>query len=75
MGLLPIESTSKIDAENVLHYWGVNDLKAMKTKLLNLAAELHEDITNVGGLIELMSVRDPWGNVIGFIYNPEFKLP
>jgi len=21
------------------------------------------------------SVKDPWGNIIGLIYNPEFRLP
>jgi lactoylglutathione lyase len=29
---------------------------------------------NVGGEIVVASVRDPWGNVIGLIYNPEFTL-
>ncbi len=30
---------------------------------------------NVGGEIVIASVKDPWGNIIGLIYNPEFRLP
>ncbi len=29
----------------------------------------------VGGELMTGSVKDPWGNIIGLIYNPEFKLP
>jgi len=37
------------------------------------AAE-HEKPRNVGGEIVVASVIDPWGNIIGLIYNPEFNL-
>jgi lactoylglutathione lyase len=30
--------------------------------------------TNVGGDIVTATVKDPWGNVVGIIYNPEFKV-
>jgi hypothetical protein len=30
---------------------------------------------NVGGSLMVASVKDPWDNVIGLIYNPDFKLP
>jgi lactoylglutathione lyase len=29
---------------------------------------------NECGEIVTASVKDPWGNVIGIIYNPEFRL-
>ena len=29
---------------------------------------------NVGGEIIVASVYDPWKNIIGIIYNPDFKL-
>ena len=29
---------------------------------------------NVGGDVVVASVKDPWGNVIGLIYNPDFAL-
>ncbi len=30
--------------------------------------------TNVGGEISVATMNDAWGNAIGLIYNPEFKL-
>jgi lactoylglutathione lyase len=40
-----------------------------------LGATGHESPQTVGGEIVVASVKDPWGNIIGIIYNPEFKLP
>lgn len=62
-------------AENVVTYWGVNEVNEMYERLLSLGAITHEPPTNVGGEIVVASVKDPWGNCIGLIYNPEFKLP
>ena len=42
-------------------------------KLKN-GAEPHVTPENVGGDIEVATVVDPWGNVVGLIYNPSFKL-
>jgi lactoylglutathione lyase len=36
---------------------------------------VHEAPQNVGGEIMVASVKDPWDNILGLIYNPEFKLP
>jgi len=38
-----------------------------------LGAIAHEEPHNVGGEISVASVKDPWGNIIGIIYNPDFK--
>jgi len=74
LGLMPEKYTSdKLD--NVLSYWGVDDLKSSYQRLLDLGGKFHEAPINVGGEIEMASVLDPWNNVIGIIYNPEFKLP
>jgi lactoylglutathione lyase len=66
------EGTPK--ADNVLTYWGVNDIDASVKHFLSLGATEHEAPMNVGGEIITASVKDPWGNVLGLIYNPEFKL-
>ena len=42
---------------------------------MKLGATMHEKPNNVGGELMVASVKDPWNNVIGFIYNPAFKLP
>ena len=74
LGLLP-EGTGSSTADNVLSYWGVADIQKSYDKLISLGATEHEKPTNVGGEIVTATVRDPWGNVIGIIFNPEFKLP
>jgi lactoylglutathione lyase len=74
LGLLPEEnSTSKGD--NVMSYWGVDNIQKTYEHLINLGATPHEKPTNVGGELMVASVFDPWQNVIGIIYNPYFKLP
>ncbi len=72
LGLLPQESESTAIADNIMSYWGVEDIQASYQHLLALGASSHEIPTNVGGPLMVASVRDPWGNVIGIIYNPAF---
>ena len=60
---------------NVLSYWGVEDIGGAVARFIELGAAPDSDPVNVGGDIMVASVKDPWGNVIGLIYNPEFKLP
>lgn len=73
LGLMPeTYSSSKID--NVLSYWGVDNVEDTYQRLLILGGVSHEAPVNVGGEIMMASVLDPWNNVLGIIYNPEFKL-
>lgn len=73
LGLLPEEGhTSK--AENVMSYWGVEDIHDTYNRLIQLGAIEHETPTNYGGELMVASVKDPWNNAIGFIFNPYFKL-
>lgn len=74
LGLLPEEHTSS-KGDNVMSYWGVEDIHKSYRKLIELGATKHEEPTNVGGELMVASVFDPWQNVIGIIYNPYFKLP
>jgi predicted enzyme related to lactoylglutathione lyase len=74
LGLMPEEGASA-KGDNVLAYWGVEHVEAEYSRLLALGAKEHEAPQNVGGDIMVASVIDPWGNVIGLIYNPHFKLP
>ena len=63
------------EKNQVVAYWGVEDIKKTYDKLMGLGAIAHEEPHNVGGEISVASVKDPWGNIIGIIYNPHFKLP
>jgi lactoylglutathione lyase len=73
LGLLPEETPSK-KGENVLSYWGVEDIQKEYDRLLEVGATVFENPTNVGGELMVAAVKDPWENIIGLIFNPYFKL-
>ena len=55
-------------------YWGVADAAAAHARLISLGAVDHEPIQDVGEGIRIGAVRDPFGNILGVIENPHFKL-
>ena len=74
LGLQP-SAQSGPKTDSVVSYWGTNDIESDYNHFLGLGAKIHEAPQNVGGEIVVATITDPWGNVIGLIYNPEFKLP
>ncbi|RYY36808.1 MAG: VOC family protein [Sphingobacteriaceae bacterium] len=70
LGLQPDENTK---GDNVSTYWGVENVHEQYKRLIELGAAAFEEPQNVGGEIVVATVKDPWGNVLGLIYNPEFK--
>ncbi|HEX6983188.1 MAG TPA: VOC family protein [Balneolaceae bacterium] len=74
LGLLPEDESAREKSDNVLTYWGVKDIKKEFERLIELGAAEHESPQNVGGEVMVATVKDPWGNCLGIIYNPEFKL-
>jgi lactoylglutathione lyase len=74
LGLHPEGEPTTEKADSVLSYWGVNNIHKTYERLIQVGATDHEKPTNVGGELMVASVKDPWGNVVGLIYNPEFKL-
>jgi predicted enzyme related to lactoylglutathione lyase len=58
----------------VIAYWGVADIEQAHKRLLQLGATAHSAIEDVGGDIRVASVLDPFGNLIGLIQNPHFKV-
>jgi len=74
LGLLPEENQPNEKPESVLTYWGVNDIEKVYNHFLEAGAIEYEKPHSVGGPLMVATVKDPWGNVIGLIYNPEFKL-
>jgi predicted enzyme related to lactoylglutathione lyase len=75
LGLQPEERDKDLKTENVLSYWGVEDIHHAYKHLIDLGATKHEEPNNVGGELMVASVYDPWNNIVGIIYNPYFKLP
>ncbi|MEZ4804269.1 MAG: VOC family protein [Bacteroidia bacterium] len=74
LGLLPEEKPTQIKTDTVLTYWGVDSIEEAYQHLLECGAKEHEAPNNVGGELMLATVKDPWGNIIGIIYNPYFKI-
>lgn len=73
LGLQPDEVHGE-KGDNVVAYWGVNDVSAAYKKFTEAGALGYEAPQEVGGDIIVATVKDPWGNAIGLIYNPHFKL-
>ncbi|MBN2175927.1 MAG: VOC family protein [Bacteroidales bacterium] len=74
LGLLPEEKKYNERTDNVVMYWGVEEVQQVFDRLISLGATVHEEPHSVGEPLIVASVKDPWGNVIGIIYNPVFKV-
>ncbi|NIJ55281.1 VOC family protein [Dyadobacter arcticus] len=74
LGLQPEDVATTEKSDNVVTYWGTDQIDSEYEKLITLGATAHESPNNVEGDIVVASVKDPFGNVIGLIYNPEFTL-
>lgn len=74
LGLQPEEKPAKNKAESVVAYWGVDDVNAEFNRFIAQGASAFEQPEEVGGGIIVATLKDPWGNIIGLIYNPHFKI-
>ena len=73
LGLQPDDVTGE-KADNVLVYWGVNDIHSSYDRMIALGANEYEKPNAVGGDIWVAGVKDAWGNVFSIIQNPHFSL-
>jgi predicted enzyme related to lactoylglutathione lyase len=73
LGLLPEKDAAAKRARAGVAYWGVEDAHAAYKRLVDMGASPLEEIQDVGGGILIGAVRDPFGNVLGIIQNPNFK--
>lgn len=69
LGLL---SDAKPGVDGARPLWGVGDIDAAHARLLAQGATALEPVTDVGGGIRVVAVRDPFGNRLGLIQNPHF---
>jgi predicted enzyme related to lactoylglutathione lyase len=54
--------------------WGVSNADETYARLISLGAKELEPVTDVGENIRVAYVLDPFGNRLGIIENPNFKL-
>jgi len=73
LGLQPEKNLRVDKAESVVAYWGIEDIDSAFNFFISSGAVEHEKPFKVGGEIMTATVKDPWGNIIGLIDNPEFK--
>ena len=74
LGLQPEDNPTFDKVESVVSYWGVENIQATFDRLIELGATENEKPYSVGGDLMTATVKDPFGNVIGLIYNPHFQL-
>lgn len=73
LGLQPEETDPLKKSESVVAYWGVENIQETFFRLIEIGASEAEKPFDVGGNIFTATVKDPFGNTIGLIYNPNFK--
>ena len=74
LGLVPEPGTDAKRAAAGIAYWGVEDARGTYQRLLDHGATAHEPVQDVGEGIVVGAVHDPFGNVLGVIQNPNFKI-
>ena len=72
LGLLPPGDEDADDSPTT--YWGVDDAHAEYARVIALGAKPGNAVNDVGDGILVATVIDPFGNVIGLIQNPHFKI-
>jgi predicted enzyme related to lactoylglutathione lyase len=75
LGLDPDPKGVAPGAGGAVAYWGVPDLDAAVRHFTAAGASLETPIQDVGGDIRVATVADPFGNLVGLIENPHFRLP
>ena len=74
LGLHPDEHKRSKQIGGSEAYWGVNNADSAYKRLIKLGAKPHGAVQDVGEGIKLGTVKDPFGNLLGVIENPHFKM-
>ncbi len=60
------------EAGGTMTYWAVDDVQATFERLLSLGATVHQEIREQGPGFVTASVVDPYGNILGVMYNQHY---
>lgn len=71
LGLVP-DGTPGVNGPQPL--WGVANIDQVLQRLLELGAQTLDPVQDVGDGIKVGAVKDPFGNRLGLIENPHFKV-
>lgn len=53
-------------------YWHVDDIEATLSRLKSMGAQEYEPLTHRGEGFITASVTDPFGNILGIMYNAHY---
>ncbi|MEO6536593.1 MAG: VOC family protein [Candidatus Paceibacterota bacterium] len=71
---LGLQAEETLKGENVATFWGVEDIQAQYEHFLACGAVAVEPPMSVGDEIMVATLKDPFDNLLGLIYNPNFKV-
>lgn len=74
LGLDPNPSTGTTGPGGSVAYWRVPDIEGVVRHFVTAGADVVTPVQDVGDGIKVATVSDPFGNPIGLIENPHFKL-
>lgn len=66
------QSDAAAQAGGAVVYWHVDDLDAALTRALSLGAQVHEPTRQFGDGYVGASVLDPFGNILGLMFNRHY---
>ena len=75
LGLHPNEGSTNAGRGGVVAYWRVPEIDSAVKHFTASGATVVAAVQDVGGGIKVATLADPFGNGIGLIENPHFKLP
>lgn len=75
LGLDPDPTDGKPGPGGGVAYWRVDHIEAAVQHFVSVGASVVAPVRDVGGDIKVATVADPFGNRIGLIENPQFRLP
>lgn len=75
LGLNPDHGAARPGPGGAVAYWRVVDIDRAVAHFQQVGALLAGPVQDVGGGIKVAELSDPFGNIIGLIENPQFKLP
>lgn len=72
LGLDPDCSAQRPGPGGATAYWGVPNAEDAVARFVSTGGTVQNPVRDVGGGIQVATVADPFGNVIGLIENPHF---
>ena len=74
LGLDPNTRLVGSGAGGAVAYWGVENIEPVVQHFVASGATLTSAVQDVGEGIKVATVSDPFGNLIGLIENPNFRI-